>query len=149
MRGSHRAIGMASLLLAGVGMMAQMAPVCCRYTYDWPVDGQGPSGACTGDFATVCEAGSGNSSTSDPLSKVRRPGSRYALCCTYTLGGSGVFIIAPCDEPPHPDAEMIGQLADGNCCWAYDPGGMNVDCWPLQLTVMRCENSCKDNQAPQ
>ncbi|MCW5776691.1 MAG: hypothetical protein KIS87_09655 [Phycisphaeraceae bacterium] len=139
-----------SLALCGVGMMAQIAPntpICCRYFYEWPAEMQGPEGPCSGDTALVCETGSSGATSNDPLAEVRRPGWRPATCCVYLLGGGGVFIRGACDEQPTPESILVGQLADGSCCWAHVPVGYHQECSDLSFGVMKCIGACDENQS--
>lgn len=147
MKALLRVMTTASVVLFGIGMMAQVAPVCCRYFYEWPPELQGPEGPCSGDMALVCETGSNNAPPEDPLSEIRRPGWRPAECCAYVLGGGGVFIRGACDEPPTPDSIFIGQLPDGTCCWAHVPISHHQECYDQSFGVMKCVNSCGENQS--
>jgi|GEM_PF-3172724 len=150
MLNAQRLVTAFSLGMFCVGAMAQVAPICCRYIYSWPAPLQGPDGACSGNVAEVCEEGSPNASSGDPLAKVKRPVARYATCCIYLLGPTAYFIRSSCDAPPEPNTHLVGQLSDGLCCWVnWGNGAPEVDCSNRTFTVSTCENSCSNNVVPE
>jgi len=131
----------------GASVLAQAVPLCCRYNYSWPPEGDGPDGACSGDFAKVCEEAFPDSPGSeDPLSMVRYgAGLRWAQCCIIDIGEAGYFVRSDCDGPPVIGAERVGQLPDGTCCWAVNPAGPIIwDCYDRAFKVKKCETDCPE-----
>lgn len=92
MKVSHM-FGAACVCVVSGTMLAQVVPICCRYLYDWPAGSQGPSGACSGQFATVCEDSSSSATSTDPMAMLKiGHETRWAQCCLVDVGLSGYFV---------------------------------------------------------
>ncbi len=141
---THKLIGVVSGGIIACSVVAQIVPICCRYLYEWPEDMQGPSGACSGSLAVVCEDSSDIAQGDDPMAFILKIGVRPAQCCVYTLSSSGSFIRASCSTPPVPGATRIGQLPDGTCCWISQIGPIDKDCWDEPYDVLECDRDCPD-----
>ena len=94
---SQRILGALSVCVIAASVFAQVVPLCCRYIYDWPngPGDQGPSGACSGNHARVCESGSNSADSTDPMSMAwnRSKSPRWVQCCTWDLR-NGAYIHA-------------------------------------------------------
>lgn len=146
-----RFIGLACIGIIAGSLAAQTVPICCRILYDWPPDGQGPEGACSGSSAVVCESSvQGASPGDDPPIYFRAPhATRPAQCCDVDVG-SGYFVRAPCDGPPQPGAEYVAQLPDGTCCWGVNPfGDVDFFCVDQSFRIAKCEGPCEGGGGPQ
>lgn len=90
----QRILCVASRSIITASVLAQVggSPVCCGYLYSWPSNpgDQGPDGPCSGQIATVCEAGSMTTQGGDLLAHLLKFPGRTANCYTYQLGRRGI-----------------------------------------------------------
>lgn len=128
-----------------VAAAAQIAPICCRYVYEWPDDGSnpGPDGPCSGYETKACESTVASASSTDPLSEQYGP-LRDAFCYHFFLPTGTFFVRQDCALPPPPSpATLVGVLPNGTCCYAVGViGSHNLVIEARSFKVPECRGVC-------
>lgn len=139
---TQKIMGVIACAIIVTGALAQVAPVCCKYLFQWPPGGNPPpqaGGPCSGKIATVCENDADSGYSNDPFMK-RRYGWRWANCYVYQLGEFAYFARGECAGGPPPGGVLIATLPDGRCCWIV--GSFSEDAIPQLFQIWDCADPC-------
>lgn len=131
-------------------VVAQVGPPvlrCCEYTHDLSTPLPWEGEPCTDDSTVVQSCEKGSVGATAPNGKVEQNRDRPAVCKIFNIGPAGSWTNIPCgSEPSDLDAQFVGRLADGSCCWASNPTGILVinETESEQVKVRDCTPECDE-----